>query len=106
MDRLEAFGKSIPPGTRISRGLDGPPEDQAFPNEPATAGAAAVGTQGQGQGRGEPMQGLEVEGEVEVEVEEGREGKVVTDGDIAQFMDLDRMEEGYVQQFAEGGGHF
>lgn len=79
VDRLEAFGKSIPAGTRISRGLDGPPEDQVFPEVPV---ATAVG-----QGHGEPMQGVE-DGKVEV--------KGVSDGDIAQFMDLDRMEEGYV----------
>ncbi|KAI4200371.1 MAG: hypothetical protein LQ346_002381 [Caloplaca aetnensis] len=79
VDRLEAFGKSIPAGTRISRGLDGPPEDQAFPDVPV---ATAVG-----QGPGEPMQGVD-DGKAEV--------KGVSDGDIAQFMDLDRMEEGYM----------
>lgn len=90
VDRLEAFGKSIPPGTRISRGLDGPPEDQVFPSEVVTGVAV-------GQGQGEPMQGVE---EAKVEA------KGVSDGDIAQFMDLDRMEEGLVQQFAEEAGRF
>ncbi|KAL9598988.1 MAG: hypothetical protein Q9179_003714 [Wetmoreana sp. 5 TL-2023] len=94
VDRLEAFGKSIPPGTRISRGLDGPPEDQVFPSEfEVSATTTALG-----QGRGEAMQG--------VEEEEGKKVEGVSDGDIAQFMDLDRMEEGYVQQYAEGGGQF
>ncbi|KAL8998686.1 MAG: hypothetical protein Q9188_006048 [Gyalolechia gomerana] len=92
--RLEAFGKSIPAGTKISRGLDGPPEDQVFPSIASLAAAAA----GEGQGQG-PMQGVEEEGP-----KGGKEVAGVSDGDIEQFMDLDRMEEGYVQQYAEGGG--
>lgn len=104
VDRLDAFGRSIPPGTRISRGLDGPAEDQVFPSEaPAAAavGTAAVepaGQQGE-EGRGEAMQGVVVvDQEDDEEEEEGKareqQHAVVGYGDIAQFMNLDRMEEG------------
>ncbi|KAL9597300.1 MAG: hypothetical protein Q9219_005224 [cf. Caloplaca sp. 3 TL-2023] len=99
VNRLEAFGKSIPPGTRISRGLDGPPEDQVFPSS-ASVNTVVAGGDG-GQGHGGPMEGVEEDG-----MKGGKEIGGVSDGDIAQFMDLDRMEEGYVQQFAEGGGQF
>ncbi len=36
----------------------------------------------------------------------GLEGQGVSDGDIEQFMDLDRLEDGYVQSFTEAGGQF
>ena len=84
-DRVEAFGRAVPMGTKISRGLDGPPEENIFPMEPGIPGAPMVGTE-EGQ-RGQLQQG-------------------VSDGDIDEFMNLDRMEEGYVQQFAEGGAQF
>ena len=32
--------------------------------------------------------------------------QVVGDGDIAEFMDLDRMEEGFSQGYGEQGGQF
>lgn len=95
--RLEAFGKSIPAGTKISRGLDGPPEDQVFPSTASLAAAAAAAVAAEGQGQGGPMQGIEEEG-----LKGAKEVAGVSDGDIEQFMDLDRMEEGYVQQYAEG----
>ncbi|KAL8694825.1 MAG: hypothetical protein Q9218_000584 [Villophora microphyllina] len=92
VERLEAFGKSIPNTTKISKGLDGPPEDQIFPSEAEIAGAAAAA------GQDQPMQG--------VEEEVGKKPEGVSDGDIAQFMDLDRMEEGYEQQYVEAGGQY
>ncbi|KAL8712989.1 MAG: hypothetical protein Q9220_002849 [cf. Caloplaca sp. 1 TL-2023] len=97
VDRLEAFGKAIPAGTRISRGLDGPPEDQVFPS----------GDDEEGQ----PMQGVVATGEEEEVAKRGGNGGAaaaagISDGDIAQFMDMDRMEEGYVQGYVEGGGQF
>ncbi|KAL8928907.1 MAG: hypothetical protein Q9172_000745 [Xanthocarpia lactea] len=107
VDRLDAFGKSIPPGTKISKGLDGPPEDQAFPKENVVPLVQQLQQQ-QGQGQGPmavpmPMDGVQEE----MGGKKGLEGQgVVSDGDIEQFMDLDRMEEGYVQQFSEAGGHF
>lgn len=87
-DRLEAFGKAVPTGTRVSRGLDGPAEENIFPVEAALGG---------GTGMGQSQEG-----------EEGSQVNVAqaADGDIGEFMDLDRMEEGYVQQYVEGGGQF
>ena len=35
-----------------------------------------------------------------------QQGAGVADKDIAEFMDLDRMEDGYVQNFVEAGGQF
>lgn len=78
-DRVESFGRAVPPGTRISKGLDGPPEDNVFPVE---------------------QEGLASS------IEEDSRQQGVSDGDIAEFMDLDRMEDGYVQQYAEAGGQF
>ncbi|KAL8817909.1 MAG: hypothetical protein Q9223_003353 [Gallowayella weberi] len=107
VDRLEAFGKSIPPGTKISKGLDGPPEDQVFPKEnvvvPPPPSQAQVQVQIPMNGSMPmPMEGVQEEG-----AGGGKKGvEGVSDGDIEQFMDLDRMEEGYVQQFHEAGGQF
>lgn len=97
-DRLEALGKAVPAGTRISRGLDGPAEENVFP-APAPSGlqsagpmaaqaGADVAAQSAAQGPGGP----------------GQQMQGVSDGDIEQFMDLDRMEEGFTQGFV--GGQF
>ena len=88
-DRLEAFGKAVPQGTRISKGLDGPKEENIFPVEPAPPAPPQVAlTEEQRQ----PIhQGIQ---------------QGVSDGDIAEFMDLDRLEDRYVQQYVENGGLF
>lgn len=93
--RLEVFAKAVPPGTKISKGLDGPAEENVFPAatpsamQPAVAMTAQTGTdlaaQLGGQGVAGPVAG-------------------VSDGDIEQFMDLDRMEEGFTQNYV--GGQF
>ena len=95
-DRLEAFGKAVPPGTRISRGLDGPPEDNIFPMEPAPPVPVPPGI--------DEEQRQQIHQNVQQGVQQGVQG--VSDGDIAEFMDLDRMEDGYVQQYVENGGQF
>lgn len=89
-DRLDAFWKAVPAGTKISKGLDGPVEENVFPaaNPSGMPPAAAMAAQAGGQGVG--AQGQQVQG--------------VSDGDIEQFMDLDRMEEGFTQNFV--GGQF
>lgn len=84
-DRREAFGRAVPAGTLISRGLDGPPGENDFPVE---AGSSA-----------HPIALVEEE-------HSGQMQQGVTDGDIEEFMNLDRMEEHYVQQYAENGGQF
>lgn len=83
-DRREAFGRAVPAGTQISRGLDGPPGENDFPVE---AGSSA-----------HPIP-LEDEHPVQMH-------QTVTDGDMDEFMNLDRMEDHYVQQYAENGGQF
>ena len=96
-DRLEALGRAVPAGTKISRGLDGPAEENVLPSppsmmQPAVAMAAQQGshlTSQPGVPGGEG-QGQQVPG--------------VADGDIEQFMDLDRMEEGFSQNYV--GGQF
>lgn len=84
-ERVEAFGRAVPMGTKISRGLDGPADENVFPSE--QQGLVGVGTEE--VGRGQLQQG--------VGVGDG-------DGDLDEFMNLDRLEEGYVQQYAADGG--
>lgn len=95
-DRLEAFGKAVPQGTRISKGLDGPPEDNIFPMEPAPPVSVPPGM--------EEDQRQQIHHGAQQGVQQGVQG--VSDGDIAEFMDLERMEDGYVQQYVENGGQF
>lgn len=96
--RLEALGRAVPAGTKISKGLDGPAEENVFPAtnplgmQPAMTMVAQPGAdlaaQSSAQGGGTSEQ--HVQG--------------VSDGDIEQFMNLDRMEEGFTQNYV--GGHF
>ena len=93
-DRLEAFGRAVPAGTKISKGLDGPAEETIF-SAPIPSGmqsavtmaalpgpdlAAQASVQGNATGQGQQMQG-------------------VSDGDIEQYMDLDRLDEGFTQNY-------
>lgn len=97
-DRLEAFGRAVPPGTKISKGLDGPAEENVFPAanpsgmQPAVTMAAqpVIDLTAQSSAQGSGGQGQQVQG--------------VSDGDIDQFMDLDRIEEGFTQNYL--GGQF
>lgn len=82
-DRRDAFGRAVPVGTQISRGLDGPPRENDFPIE-----------------AGSSTHPIALEEEHPPQMHQG-----VSDGDIEEFMNLDRMEENYVQQYAENGGH-
>ena len=99
-DRLEAFGKAVPPDTKISRGLDGPPEESAFPEPRASVSVQAQGGQVQAQVQ-QVQQVQQQQGLAGVQQMQG-----VGDGDIAEFMDLDRMEEGFSQGYGEQGGQF
>ena len=88
-DRLEALGKAVPAETRISRGSDGPAEENAFPDVGGPAQAQAqpqlqVQPGGQNQGQGQAS----------------------GDGDIAEFMDLDQIEEGFTQGYGVQGAQF
>lgn len=84
-ERVEAFGRAVPVGTKISRGLDGPPDENVFPSEQQLGMVGGVGTEE--VARGQLQQGVGV-----------------GDADIDEFMHLDRLEEGFVQQFAADGG--
>lgn len=79
IERVQAFGRAVPLGTKIGRGLDGPPGENVFPAEQMVGG----GTEEAGRAPG-------------------------GEGDLDEFMNLDRLEEGYVQQFSgeAGGGPF
>lgn len=85
-DRVEAFGKAVPEGTRIG-----------------------VVPEGFGQKGNTPLPGAPVaalgDGGVRMAIG-GEAGKVtgVSDGDIAEFMDLDKMEDGFARDFVAGGG--
>ena len=94
---MEAFGKAVPPDTKISRGLDGPPEESAFPEVRGSVVQAQAGqVQQVQQVQQQQQQGLG-----------GVQMQGVADGDIAEFMDLDRMEEGpFSQGYGEQGGQF
>lgn len=105
-DRLEAFGKAVPAGTRISKGLDGPAEENLFPAagmtnpsgmQPVAAHSGLQGNAGQGQGQGQG-QGHGQQQQQHVQ----QHGLGVGDGDIEQFMDMDRIEEGFNQNYVGG----
>lgn len=81
-DRRDAFGRAVPVGTSISRGLDGPPGENDFPVEV-----------------GSSSHPIALEDEQPPPMPQG-----VTEGDIEEFMNLDRMEENYVQHYVENGG--
>ena len=84
LDRMDAFGEAVPPGTRISRGLD---EQSAFPVDPAlTSGSMAMDVDG-GNGNGRQIV-----------------GHGGTDADIAEFVDVDQMDESYGQGYEGGPG--
>lgn len=97
-NRLDAFGGAVPAGTKMGKGLDGPGEENVFPAtnpssmQPAVTMAAQPGADMTAQSslQGSGGQGHQVQG--------------VSDGDIEQFMDLDRMEEGFTQNYM--GGQF
>ena len=39
INREDAFGPAVPKGTRINKGLDGPKEEQGFPDEDSMGGS-------------------------------------------------------------------
>ena len=90
-DRIEAFGKSVPEGLRIGQGIATGQGHEAV--QPATGPqrfmeAASAPT------ANAPGLGMAI----------GGEGKAVTgvsDGDIAEFMDLDRMEDGFARDLVD-----
>ena len=91
-DRVEAFGKAVPEGTRIGvlpsafRQEAGGPAAVIAPS--ARAPSPATGSSGLGMGIGG----------------DGKQVTGVSDGDIAEFMDLDKMEDGFARDFVEGSG--
>ena len=84
LDRMDAFGEAIPRGTCISQGLD---EQSAFPVDPAlTSGSLIVGVDGVNPNGGQMV---------------GHSG---TDADIAEFVDVDQMDESYGQGYEAVSG--
>ena len=104
-DRIDVFGRAVPTGTLISRGMDGPEDERVFPvGEPNPAGVPVGGGGGSLSGLGGGLDDGQRGG--------GGGGGLglhggVSDGAIAEFMDLERMEEGgYLGGFVgdDGGG--
>lgn len=76
-DRLETFGRAVPAGTKISHGLDSPIEETNMQAVPA----ASSETQGPAY-------------QVEAVHGQAQQAQSAGDGDIAEFMDLDYVEQG------------
>ena len=90
--RREALGRAVPQSLRLSKGLDGPPEENVFLAEPGvTTLLGAMDTQQQ-----------------DCAVTMSQAGGVGGgDGSLEQFMDLDKMEQaGMMQQYPDGHGQF
>ena len=116
-DRIDAFGAGVPRGTTISKGDDGPKEQNHFPDSQEEIEREWTARQQQMMSmmernssnvqRGQQQHG---HGEAQGQGQQGQghpqQGGGVADKDIAEFMDLDRMEDGYVQNFVEAGGQF
>lgn len=93
-DRIDAIGRAVPAGTTISKGDDVSVKktaDTPMPNAPP-----AVITK-QGPPEAVPNQSQQVQ---------APQVQGVSDGDIAEFMNLDRLEDGYAQNYIEQGGQF
>ena len=95
-DRVEAFGKAVPEGTRVGTGPEIVGQKGSLPSTPAPPTAAQFtavpGSISSGDGAR-----MAISGEV-------GKARGVSDGDIAEFMDLDRMEDGFARDFAAAGG--
>ena len=97
-DRLEAFGRAVPPGTKISKGLDGPAEENLF-SVPTPSGMPPATTM-----TSQPAPDLAAPSGMQQGSAAAGQGQGVSDGDISQYMDLDRLEEGFTQNYV--GGQF
>ncbi|MCJ1275785.1 hypothetical protein MMC21_003588 [Puttea exsequens] len=94
-DRLDAIGKAVPAGTIISKGegvSSKESKDTPMSNAPPIVPVQQelpepIPTQVSAQHQGQHVQG-------------------VSDGDIAEFMDLDKLEDGYAQNYVEHDGQF
>ena len=94
-DRSEAFGRSIPHGLRIGQDAssgqrsEGPSLGLVAQPEPQMSGQAT---------NADPGVGMSIGGE-------GRAVTGVGDGDIAEFMDLDKMEDGFAKEYVEANNN-
>lgn len=105
LDRLDVFGKSIPPGTKISKGLDGPPEDNVFPLEQSLEQSLSpslmeedqpTGRDGQGQGQGQGQH-----------ANQHQHQQVISDGDMADFINMKGIDdEEFVNNYGDGGSQY
>ena len=88
-DRVEALGKAVPERTKIGVSPEILKQEMSGPGPAATATAlVATGSSGVGMGIGG----------------DGKQITGVSDGDIAEFMDLDKMEDGFAKDFVDSGG--
>jgi hypothetical protein len=72
-NRTDTLGQAVPRGFKVSRGLDGPPADDVFPDDPSLSQAQVQQPQMQQQ-----------------RLQQGN-----FDGDISQFMNLDQADHGF-----------
>lgn len=96
-DRLDAIGRAVPAGTTISRGEEAPAKKGSDTPTPIAAPAMVK----QGPPEQVPNRNQQAQTQTQAQQVQG-----MSDGDIADFMDLDRLEDGYAQNYIEHGGEF
>lgn len=114
LDRLDVFGKSIPPGTKISKGLDGPPEENVFPLEqPLTPSMIEDDLQ---SGRGGQSHGhVQIQGHGQSlslghgqgQQQQQQQHQGISEGDMADFINMRGIdEEDFVHQYGDASGQY
>ena len=123
LDRLEVFGRSIPVGTKISKGLDGPPEENVFPVEqPLTPsimeddlqssgrggqnhGHGHVQNQGQGQGQNLSLNHGQSEQQQQQQQQQQQHG--ISDSDMVDFINMRGLDDDeFVHQYGDAAGQY
>ena len=84
-DRVEALGKAVPERTKIGVWPEFVKQEASGLGAPVTS--MATGSSGGGLGTGG----------------DGKQPVGNIDGDLAEFMDLDKIEDGFAKDFVEGG---
>lgn len=73
-NRRETLGQAVPPNFKVSRGLDGPPADDVFPDD-------------------QPQAQLQQQSQIPQQQPRPQQGNF--DSDMSQFMDLDQADHGF-----------
>lgn len=92
LDRLDVFSKSIPATTKISKGLDGPPEENVFPVEQPLNPNPSQDHLASGQGEQQQQQ---------------QQQQGISEGDMADFINMKGMDDDdFVHQYGDATGQF